>query len=188
MRGGVHGSPGGFTLRDAGIPRALCDGLNLAWRAHHFPLRAENPLHGALPMETVLAMQAAWQQRRRHVGEPAPASSDAESFSSEYESPDSSEEGSDWDDGGELHFSGYDHLAGDVGAVVCERCALELAAHVETAADAAPPAWPEGVVVCGLCGAAQAEGELSVAGEARLFPSCSDCFLQHFAFQKGEHG
>ena len=188
MRNGVHGSPGGFTLRDAGIPRALCDGLNLAWRAHHFPLRAENPLHGALPVETVLAMQEAWQQRRRHVGEAAPASSDGESFSSEYESPDTSDEDSDWADGGELHFSEYDSLAGDVGAVLCEHCAVELAPHLVAAPDGGPAMWPEGVVVCGLCCIVPAEGELSVAGGDRVLPSCNSCFLQHFAFQKGEQG
>ena len=188
MRGGVHGSPGGFTLRDAGIPRALCDGLNLAWRAHHFPLRAENPLHGALPVETVLAMQEAWQQRRRHVGEAAPASSDGESVSSEYESPDSSDEGPAWDDGGELHFSEYDCLAGDVGAVLCERCSTELSPHLVSAPSVSPPMWPEEVVACGLCCLVPAEGELSIACEDRVLPSCNDCFLQHFAFQKGEHG
>ena len=187
-RGGVHGSPGGFTLRDAGIPRALCDGLNLAWRAHHAPLRAENPLHGALPRETVLEMQAEWQKRRRHVGAAAPAVSEEESFSSAHETPDPSSSDPEWDDGGELHFSEYDCLAGDVGAVVCEFCAIELAPHVASAPDVAPPSWPECTVVCGLCGIVPAEGELSVAGETHTFPSCSDCFLQHFAFQKGECG
>ena len=72
----VHGSPGGFSLADAGIPRMLCDGLNLAWRAFHVPLRAADPTYGAVTVVAARTLQKEWLGRPRHVREPAAAHSD----------------------------------------------------------------------------------------------------------------
>ena len=195
MRGGLHGSPGGFTLRDAGIPRALCDSLNLAWRVHHAPLRAQDPLHGALPVETVRTMQREWQRRSRHVRAAAvPVSEDSDASS--YESSDSVSSDGSWDDGGELFFTDFDGLAGDAGVVVCEFCSEELSALVGTpdqigaaavCPPAAQPASPRGAM-CAACHNEAVDGELHVDTGDGPVGVCPYCFLQHFSFGKWEDG
>ena len=181
----VHGSPGGFGMGHAPIPRELADGLNSAWRRLHSTPRAEDDQYGSLPLATLRAMEAEWRGRPgaadAHAADgddvgPAPGcggTQPARGSDDDSDGPDETvrRNGRDEDGarGGQArHEAGYaDTYDGTVG----------------DEPPAATPPRPDGLrSPCQACREEEAGDGLAIAEGAGMLRVCTACFFDHFAF------